>query len=102
MSAMVKDAVRLFDDEVAIKKITAQRQLKALIDSSETKWNRIGNNLNQLTHLANTLVLNDEVNSDFYLKTVLPQLETYLSYLVQYKRTQEKIWRELIKRNKRE
>lgn len=100
MSAMIRDAVRLFDDEAAIKKVNAQHELKQLINSTEAEWNRIGNNLNQLAHQANILALNDEINTVFFQNTVIPQLEMYTSYFIQYKKTQEKIWREVIKRNK--
>lgn len=70
VSSMVRDAVQCFNPIETKGKITVIKDASETIRDATQELNRIGNNINQMAHVLNYLMLqgNREVSAAFYIQ----------------------------------
>lgn len=74
-SAMIRDAIKVFNDKSAIKKLDTLNQLDKKMDEYHRELSAIGNNINQLAHYANQLQKIGEY-SDSFFNDILDEIRT--------------------------
>ena len=98
VSAMVRDAVRQFNDVGTIRKIEALNETTALFKTYQQDLAWLGGNFNQAMKRANQLAIGGELTQDYYEKVIMPQVTHILQFLEKVKDEQRKIITKLIKR----
>ena len=76
MSAMVRDAVRRFDDKRTIGKLLAMEGLLQYYKKYQQQLSWLGGNFNQCMHRANELAIADELNESYFRKVIMPEVQT--------------------------
>ena len=76
VSAMVRDAVRRFDDKRTRGKLMAMEGLLQYYKKYQQQLSWLGGNFNQCMHRANELVLADELNESYFRKVIMPEVQT--------------------------
>ena len=97
MSAMVRDAVRQFDDIATTGKIEALNEMIALYKKYQQDLSWLGGNFNQAMKRANELAIGDMLNKKYYEKVILPQCTRIMDLIAEIKSEQHDIARKLIK-----
>ena len=97
MSAMVRDAVRQFDDIATTGKIEALNEMIALYKKYQQDLSWLGGNFNQAMKRANELAIGDMLNKKYYEKVILPQCTRIMDLIAEIKSEQHEIARKLIK-----
>ena len=98
VSAMVRDAVRQFNDIGTMRKIEALTEMTALFRKYQQELAWLGGNFNQAMHRANELAIGGELTQDYYERVIIPQLTHILNFLEKVKDEQHKIVTKLIKK----
>ena len=98
VSAMVRDAVRQFNDIGTVRKIEALNETTALFKTYQQDLAWLGGNFNQAMKRANQLAIGGELTQDYYEKVIIPQVTHILQFLEKVKDEQRKIITKLIKR----
>lgn len=98
VSAMVRDAVRQFNDVGTVRKIEALNETTALFKTYQQDLAWLGGNFNQAMKRANQLAIGGELTQDYYEKVIIPQVTHILQFLEKVKGEQRKIITKLIKR----
>lgn len=98
VSAMVRDAVRQFNDVGTVRKIEALNETTALFKTYQQDLAWLGGNFNQAMKRANQLAIGGELTQDYYEKVIMPQVTHILQFLEKVKDEQRKIITKLIKR----
>ena len=98
VSAMVRDAVRQFNDIGTVRKIEALNETTALFKTYQQDLAWLGGNFNQAMKRANQLAIGGELTQDYYEKVIMPQVTHILQFLEKVKDEQRKIITKLIKR----
>ena len=97
MSAMVRDAVRQFDDIATTGKIEALNEMIALYKKYQQDLSWLGGNFNQAMKRANELAIGDMLNKKYYEKVIFPQCIRIMDLIAEIKSEQHEIARKLIK-----
>ena len=98
VSAMIRDAVRQFNDIDTVRRIEALNDMAALYKKYQQDLAWLGGNFNQAMKRANQLAIGGELTQDYYEKVIMPQVEHILQFLEMVKEEQHKIFTKLIKR----
>lgn len=97
VSAMVRDAVRQFDDITTLRKNEALTEMTALYKKYQQDLAWLGGNFNQAMHRANELAIGGELTQDYFERVIMPQIGPLLDFLEKLKDEQHKIMLKLIK-----
>ena len=76
VSAMVRDAVRRFDDKRTRGKLMAMEGLLQYYKKYQQQLSWLGGNFNQGMHRANELAIADELNESYFRKVIMPEVQT--------------------------
>jgi len=98
VSAMIRDAVRQFNDIGTVRRIEALNEMTALYQKYQQDLAWLGGNFNQAMHRANELAIAGELSQEYYDKVILPKLTHILDFLEKVKDEQRMIARKLIKK----
>ncbi len=98
VSAMIRDAVRQFNDIGTVRRIEALNEMTALYRKYQQDLAWLGSNFNQAMHRANELAIAGELSQEYYDKVILPKLTHILDFLEKVKDEQRMIARKLIKK----
>jgi len=97
VSAMVRDAVRQFNDIATLGRIDALNEMVDLYKKYQQDLSWLGGNFNQAMKRANELTKSGLLNRQYYEQCIIPQGERILDFLEDIKREQQKIAKKLIK-----
>ena len=97
VAAMVRDAVKQYDDVLVKGKIDVLREVLALYKKYQQDLGWYGSNLNQAMHQANSLALDGKLTATFMNDVLLPKIVEAVSFLRNVKDEQTQIYRKLIK-----
>ena len=98
VSAMIRDAVRQFNDIGTVRRLEALNEMTALYRKYQQDLAWLGSNFNQAMHRANELAIAGELSQEYYDKVILPKLTHILDFLEKVKDEQRMIARKLIKK----
>lgn len=98
VSAMIRDAVRQFNDIGTVRKIEALNNMAALYKKYQQDLAWLGGNFNQAMKRANELAIGGELSQDYYERVIMPQVTHILQFLEEVKDEQHKIITKLIKK----
>ena len=98
VSAMIRDAVRQFNDIGTVRRIEELNEMTALYRKYQQDLAWLGGNFNQAMHRANELAIAGELSQEYYDKVILPKLTHILDFLEKVKDEQRMIARKLIKK----
>ena len=98
VSAMIRDAVRQFNDIGTVRRIEALNEMTVLYKKFQQDLSWLGGNFNQAMKRANELAISGELSQDYYDRVILPQVSHILSFLEKVKDEQRMIARKLIKK----
>ena len=98
VSAMIRDAVRQFNDIGTVRRIEALNEMTALYRKFQQDLSWLGGNFNQAMKRANELAISGELSQDYYDRVILPQVSHILSFLEKVKDEQHTIVRKLIRK----
>ncbi len=76
VSAMVRDAVRRFDDNRTRGKLMAMEGLLQYYKKYQQQLSWLGGNFNQCMHRANELAIADELNESYFRSVIMPEVQT--------------------------
>ena len=76
VSAMVRDAVRRFDDKRTRGKLMAMEGLLQYYKKYQQQLSWLGGNFNQCMHRANELAIADELNESYFRNVIMPEVKT--------------------------
>ena len=76
VSAMVRDAVRRFDDKRARGKLMAMEGLLQYYKKYQQQLSWLGGNFNQCMHRANELAIADELNESYFRKVIMTYVKS--------------------------
>jgi len=97
ISAMVRDAVRQFNDVATMGKIDALNEMVNLYRKYQKELSWMGGNFNQAMKRANELAVSEMLDKQYYEKVILPQCDKILVFLEDIKREQHAIAKKLLK-----
>ena len=95
VSAMVRDAVRQFDDTATRGKIDAINRMTDLYLKHQQELSWLGGNFNQTVKRANELAIGQQLTPQFIEQVLYPQVEQIQSLLHDIKREQHQIAKQL-------
>ena len=91
VSAMIRDAVRQFNDIGTVRRIEALNEMTVLYKKFQQDLSWLGGNFNQAMKRANELAISGELSQDYYYRVILPQVAHILSFLEKVKDEQHTI-----------
>ena len=97
VSAMIRDAVRQFNDTGTIRRIEALNEMTELFRKYQQNLSWLGGNFNQSMKRANELAIGHELRQDYYDQVILPQARLILTFLEDVKSEQHLIAQKLVK-----
>ena len=97
MSAMIRDAVRQFNDIGTIRRIEALNEMTELFRKYQQNLSWLGGNFNQSMKRANELAIGHELRQDYYDQVILPQVRQILTFLEDVMTEQHLIAQKLVK-----
>lgn len=95
VSAMVRDAVRQFDDTATRGKIDAINRMTDLYLKHQQELSWLGGNFNQTVKRANELAISQQLTPQFFEQVLYPQVEQIQTLLHDIKREQHQIAKQL-------
>ena len=95
VSAMVRDAVRQFDDTATRGKIDAINRMTDLYVKYQQDLSWLGGNFNQTVKRANELAIGQELTPQFFEQVLYPQVGQLQQLLSDIKREQHDIAKQL-------
>ena len=98
VSAMIRDAVRQFNDIGTVRKIEALNDMAALYKKYQQDLAWLGGNFNQAMKRANQLAIGGELSQDYYERVMISQVTYILQFLEKVKDEQRMIITKLIKK----
>ena len=99
ISAMIRDAVRQFNDIGTVRRMEALNEMTDLFRKYQQDLSWLGGNFNQSMKRANELAIGHELRKEYYDQVILPQVRQVLSFLEDVKSEQHLIAQKLIKHN---
>ena len=97
VSAMIRDAVRQFNDIGTIRRLEALNEMTALFRKYQQDFSWLGGNFNQSMKRANELAIGHELRQEYYDQVILPQVHHILTFLEDIKDEQHQIALKLVK-----
>lgn len=97
VSAMVRDAVRQFNDIATVGKIEALNDMTTLYKKYQQDLSWLGGNFNQAMKRANELAIAEMLDKQYYERVILPQCDKILDFLEDIKREQHAIAIKILK-----
>ena len=97
LSAMIRDAVRQFNDVGTIRRMEALNEMTELYCKYQQDLSWLGGNFNQSMKRANELAIGHELRQDYYDQVILPQVRQILTFLEEVKSEQHMIAQKLVK-----
>ena len=97
VSAMIRDAVRQFNDIGTIRRMEALNEMTELYRKYKQDLSWLGGNFNQSMKRANELAIGHELRQEYYDQVILPQVRHILTFLEEIKAEQQQIVLKLIK-----
>lgn len=98
VSAMIRDAVRQFNDIGTVRKIEALNDMATLYKKYQQDLAWLGGNFNQAMKRANQLAIGGALSQDYYERVIMPQVAHILQFLEKVKDEQRMIITKLIKK----
>ena len=95
ISAMVRDAVRQFDDTATRGKIDAINRMTDLYVKYQQDLSWLGGNFNQTMKRANELAISQELTPQFFEQVLYPQVTQLQQLITDIKREQHDIAKQL-------
>ncbi|MBR1414732.1 MAG: hypothetical protein IJ570_02580 [Prevotella sp.] len=95
ISAMVRDAVRQFDDTATRGKIDAINRMTDLYVKYQQDLSWLGGNFNQTVKRANELAIGQELTPQFFEQVLYPQVAQLQQLISDVKREQHQIAKQL-------
>lgn len=95
VSAMVRDAVRQFDDTATRGKIDAINRMTDLYLKHQQELSWLGGNFNQTVKRANELAISQQLTPQFFEQVLYLQVEQIQTLLHDIKREQHQIAKQL-------
>ena len=86
VSAMVRDAVKQFDDTATLGKIDALHAMMEYYKRYEQQLSWLGSNFNQSVHRANELAISEGLTPQFFEQVLYPQTKEILRLIQELKR----------------
>ncbi len=86
VSAMVRDAVKQFDDTATLGKINALHAMMEYYKRYEQQLSWLGSNFNQSVHRANELAISEELTPQFFEQVLYPQTKEIIGLIQELKR----------------
>ena len=86
VSAMVRDAVKQFDDTATLGKIDALHAMMEYYKRYEQQLSWLGSNFNQSVHRANELAISEELTPQFFEQVLYPQTKEIIGLIQELKR----------------
>ena len=86
VSAMVRDAVKQFDDTATLGKIDALHAMMDYYKSYEQQLSWLGSNFNQSVHRANELAISEGLTPQFFEQVLYPQTKEIIRLIQELKR----------------
>lgn len=86
VSAMVRDAVKQFDDTATLGKIDALHAMMEYYKRYEQQLSWLGSNFNQSVHRANELAISEELTPQFFEQVLYPQTKEIIRLIQELKR----------------
>lgn len=86
VSAMVRDAVKQFDDTATLGKIDALHAMMDYYKRYEQQLSWLGSNFNQSVHRANELAITEELTPQFFEQVLYPQTKEIIRLIQELKR----------------
>ena len=97
VSAMIRDAVRQFNDLGTIRRMEALNEMTALFRKYQQDLSWLGGNFNQSMKRANELAISHELRQEYYDQVILLQVRQILAFLEDVKSEQHLIAQKLVK-----
>ena len=91
MSAMVREAVNLFDDQSTKGSLETMDKLLQFYKKYQQQLSWLGGNFNQCMHRANELAIASELSSDYFTNVLLPKTKEAISIIRSIKNELDKI-----------
>ena len=98
VSAMVRDAVRQFNDIATLGKIDALNEMVNLYKKYQQDLGWLGGNFNQAMKRANELAIGGMLDKQYYERVIFPQCDKILDLLEDIKREQHTITMKILKK----
>ena len=95
VSAMVRDAVKQFDDTATVGQIDALNKMTDLYLKFQQDLSRLGGNFNQTMKRANELAIAQELTPQFFEQVLYPQVTEIQKLINSVKREQHDIAKRL-------
>ena len=95
ISAMVRDAVRQFDDTATRGKIDAINRMTDLYVKYQQDLSWLGGNFNQTMKRANELAISQELTPQFFEQVLYPQVTQLQQLITDIKREKHQIAKQL-------
>lgn len=86
ISAMVRDAVKQFDDTATLGKIDALNAMMEYYKRYEQQLSWLGSNFNQSVKRANELAISEELTPQFFEQVLYPQTKEIIRLIQELKR----------------
>ena len=86
VSAMVRDAVKQFDDTATLGKIDVLHAMMDYYKRYEQQLSWLGSNFNQSVHRANELAISEELTPQFFEQVLYPQTKEIIGLIQELKR----------------
>ncbi len=86
VSAMVRDAVKQFDDTATLGKIDALHAMMEYYKRYEQQLSWLGSNFNQSVHRANELAISEGLTPQFFEQVLYPQTKEIIGLIQELKR----------------
>ena len=86
VSAMVRDAVKQFDDTATLGKIEALNAMMEYYKRYEQQLSWLGSNFNQSVHRANELAISEGLTPEFFEQVLYPQAKEITGLIQELKR----------------
>lgn len=97
VAAMIRDAVKQYDDVLVKGKIDVMAETLALYKKYQRELGWYGSNLNQAMHRANELAIAGELDAAYMQIVLMPRITESLDFLRKIKDEQNAIYRKLMK-----
>lgn len=97
VSAMVRDAVKGFNDIQTQGKIAALTETKEFYTKCSQRLGWLGGNINQAQHRANELAIAGELSPDYIHQVLFPKIQEALKLIRKMKIEQDGIYAKLLK-----
>lgn len=99
MSAMVREAVRLFDDKNVRGQIEAMVSLISFYKTYQQQLAWLGGNFNQCMHRANELAIVGELSPDYFHNVLMPKTKEAITAVHNMKAELDNVHKQLEKRS---